>query len=345
LADGSFQLVSRQGLTWLECTAFAEFPWLVHAFSTRLTARAAKRGGAIRDFHLGLAGGANPRSVEANRRRFCAALGGRWTQARLRQIHSAIVYEAVSVDSDGSPKGKAVRLKAVEYRPAGWPMPHWAQISETDALGTPSSQSDRSGAENGHTPAGDALLTAEPGILLTVRTADCLPVLLVDARLRVIAAVHAGWRGALARVIEKTVGELRRMFGSAPGNLVAALGPAIGSCCYEVGDEVVDAFRAQFIEGESFFCRPPLDKGAAQFRSRYSLLFDTQAPPGHRRERAKLHLDLATVAHVQLTAAGLKPAAIHHSGFCTACHADLFFSYRREGAQAGRMMAAIGMRA
>jgi YfiH family protein len=318
---------------------------LVHAFSTRLTARAAKRGGAIRDFHLGLAGGANPRSVEANRRRFCAALGGRWTQARLRQIHSAIVYAVASEHSDGSPRGKAVRLKAVEYRPAGWPMPHWSQSSEADALGAASPNSDRLGPEDDHTPGGDAVLTADPGILLSVRTADCLPVLLADVRLRVVAAVHAGWRGALARVIEKTVGELRRLFASAPENLVAALGPAIGGCCYEVGDEVVDAFRARFIEAESFFFRPPREKEANQFRSRYSLLFDTQAPPGHRRERAKLHLDLAAVAQAQLTAAGLKPSAIHHSGYCTACHADLFFSYRREGAQAGRMMAAIGMRA
>jgi polyphenol oxidase len=251
----------------------------------------------------------------------------------------------VSAHSDGSlKKDKAARPKALEYRPASWPLPQQARSKEADPLGPSSSGFDRLGPENGDAPAGDALVTAEPGILLSVRTADCLPVLLVDARLRVVAAVHAGWRGALARVIEKTVGELRRMFGSEPENLVAALGPAIGGCCYEVGDEVVDAFRAQFIEGESFFCRPPRDREAAQFRSRYSLLFDTQAPPGHRRERARLHLDLAAVVQSQLTAAGLEPSAIHRSGCCTACHVDLFFSYRREGAQAGRMMAAIGVR-
>jgi YfiH family protein len=169
-------------------------------------------------------------------------------------------------------------------------------------------------------------------------------VLLADVKLRAVAAVHAGWRGALARVIEKTVGEMRRMFGSAPENLVAALGPAIRGCCYEVGDEVVDAFRAHFIERDDFFCRLPRDREADYSRSPHSLLFHTQAPPGHRRERSNLHLDLGAVAQAQLTAAGVKASAIHPSGYCTACRADLFFSYRRDGTQAGRMMAVIGVR-
>ena len=143
-------------------------------------------------------------------------------------------------------------------------------------------------------------------------------------------------------MIEKTVGEMRRMFGSAPGNLVAAVGPGIGRCCYEVGDEVVDTFRARFTESDNFFCRPPREREYAH--SRYSLLFHTQAPPGHRRERSNLHLDLAAVAQAQMIATGVKTSAIYHSGYCTACCADLFFSYRRDGAQAGRMMAAIGVR-
>jgi len=347
LADSSFRIVSRCGLTWLECTAFAEFPWLVQAFSTRSAPDSASRAtgrGGIRDFHLGYAGGASPRSVEANRRQFRAALGGRWIPASLRQIHSAIVYQVVRAQSDGSVKDQTERDKAFEYRPAGWPMPPQRRSGEAGLLAASSSGSDRRGPEKGDAPAGDALVTAEPGVLLSVRTADCLPLLLVDTKLRVIAAVHAGWRGALARVIEKTVGELCRMFGSAPEDLVAAVGPAIGACCYEVGDEVVDAFGAQFIECDSFFRRPARGKGVEQLRASYSLLFHTQAPPGHRRERANLHLDLAAVAHAQLADAGLKPTAIHHSGYCTACRADLFFSYRRDGPQAGRMMAVIGMR-
>jgi len=85
-------------------------------------------------------------------------------------------------------------------------------------------------------------MTSESGVLLTIRIADCLPVLLVDTRRRVVAAVHAGWRGALARVIEKAVGDMRSVFGSDPLELIAALGPSIRSCCFEVGEEVVEAF-------------------------------------------------------------------------------------------------------
>jgi polyphenol oxidase len=262
--------------------------------------------------------------------------------AGLRQIHSAAVYQALHAGHSLS--GAAPHKNELEYRPAGWPMPRWAPVRQANPLAGAILAPDPLSPEHGSSPAGDALVTAEPGILLSVRTADCLPVLLVDKKLCVIAAVHAGWRGALARLVEKTVGEMRRIFGSAPEDLAASMGPAIGRCCYEVGDEVVDAFRAQFIGCDNFFYRPPRGPSADHSPSRHSLLFYTQAPPGHRRERASLHLDLAAVAHTQLAAAGLKPSAIHNSGYCTACRPDLFFSYRREGARAGRMMAAIGIR-
>lgn len=192
--------------------------------------------------------------------------------------------------------------------------------------------------------AGDALVTDESGVMLTIRTADCLPVLLVDRRRRVVAAVHAGWRGALARVLEKTVGELRRLFSSRPGELVAALGPGIGACCYEVGPEVVDAFRSGFAEGDKFFRCPSPGREDELLRLRHPSLSRTQAPPGHAPRHARLRLDLVAVARDQLRAAGLRSSAIHASGYCTACLADLFFSYRRERSRASRMMAAIGIR-
>ncbi|HEV2114387.1 MAG TPA: peptidoglycan editing factor PgeF, partial [Terriglobales bacterium] len=298
-------------------------------------------GHKSRDFDLGHAGGASPRQVEENQQRLRAALGGRWVPASLRQIHSAIVYEAghaACSPAGSSAEDRAARRRMLEYHPAGW------RTSEGSATlgGDPVSESESSSLEHHNSPAGDALVTSEPGVLLSVRTADCLPVLVADVKLHLIAAVHAGWRGALARVVEKTVGEMRRAFGSAPEDMVAALGPAIGRCCYEVGDEVVDAFRAQFTECDNFFCRPPCEREADYTHSRYSQLFHTQAPPGHRRERPNVHLDLAAVAQAQLLTAGLKASAIHHSGYCTACCPDLFFSYRRDGTQAGRMMAAIG---
>lgn len=298
------------------------------------------------EFHLGHAGGASARQVEANRRRFCAALGGRWTPASLRQIHSAMVYQTAHVgelQADNSQRDGAAGDKSLEYRPAGFRLPAPAG-SEAKPLADATFGCGRLGPESSESSSGDAMVTAEPRILLSIRTADCLPVLLADVRLRVVAAVHAGWRGALARVIAKTVGEMRRIFGSAPKDLLAALGPAIGRCCYEVGDEVVEAYRARFVEGDSFFCRPHRDRDGGDLPSHYSLLFHTQAPPGRRRAHASLHLDLDAVAHAQLTAAGLSPSAIHHCGYCTSCRADLFFSYRRDGAQAGRMMAVIGVR-
>lgn len=332
LASG-FHLVSRRGLSLMESSALARFPWLVHGFSLRRARHDDVR--QTQDFNLGITPQAQPSQVEQNRRRFVNALDADAALASLRQTHSATVWQVVRApDSTGSPCGSPL-----EYRPAGWPLP---KLPAGGARG-PNARSRPSPPLPGEDPrAGDALVTSEPGLLLSVRVADCLPVLLVDRRLRVIAAIHAGWRGALARVIEKTAGELRRLAGSRPDDLVAALGPAIGPCCYEVGEEVIDAFRGRFAASDAFFRKPALNAEVPR-PDRHTLLFHTQAPPGHRRERANLHLDLPAVARSQLLAAGLKPSAIHASGYCTACHAALFFSHRREGASAGRMMAAIGV--
>ncbi|HEU5336675.1 MAG TPA: polyphenol oxidase family protein, partial [Terriglobales bacterium] len=102
-------------------------------------------------------------------------------------------------------------------------------------------------------PTGDGLLTESPGLLLGVQTADCLPVLLVDARRHAVGAFHAGWRGTLRRIVEKGVGEMRRHFGSLPGDLRAAIGPGIHSCCYQVGEEVRDKFHSQFAYAADLF--------------------------------------------------------------------------------------------
>ena len=101
-------------------------------------------------------------------------------------------------------------------------------------------------APSAEAPKADALITGTPGLLLGVQTADCVPILLADTRRRVVAAIHAGWRGTLARIAVKTLGQMRMEFGTRPRDVVAALGPAIGRCCYEVGPEVAQAFAAQF---------------------------------------------------------------------------------------------------
>src|SRR6202011_5799370 len=93
---------------------------------------------------------------------------------------------------------------------------------------------------------GDAIATKTPGLLLGVRTADCAPVLVVDPQKRVVAAIHAGWRGTLQRIVTKAIGQMQMQFGCRPQDLLAAIGPAIGGCCYEVGAEVAAAFTTQF---------------------------------------------------------------------------------------------------
>ena len=300
----NYQLVALGGVEWIACPAFSRIPWILQAFSLR-------RGGVCRAPAAGLNLGFTPQAkrteVEENRRRFFSHLGAeRFSLASLRQTHSSSVYLAAR-DAFGN----------VEYRLAG------------------------SQASSAPLPEGDALLTHQPGLLLSVRTADCLPVLLVDRRRRAVAAVHAGWRGALARIVEKAVGEMRRLFGSQPEDLLAVLGPSIRVCCYEVGQEVVDAFGGRFAHGEKFF-RRDIATGSHARAAAASL---SVYPPGHAPAAAPVaRLDLVAVAEEQLFCAGIHAANIQPLPFCTACRTDLFFSHRKEGSLTGRMMAVIGIR-
>ncbi len=188
---------------------------------------------------------------------------------------------------------------------------------------------------------GDALLTRRPGRLLGIKTADCFPVLLVDGRRRAVAAVHAGWRGLVQRVVEKTAGEMRRNFGSAPADLRAAIGPGIQACCFEVGHEVLEEFASQFADAGDY-CRldppDPLETRLPQqpLTGVRNMLRDPVT--------ARAHVDLAEAVRRQLLAAGLDLRRIYNSGRCTACELLRFYSYRREKDAAGRMLSVIGIR-
>jgi YfiH family protein len=186
---------------------------------------------------------------------------------------------------------------------------------------------------------GDASATGEPGLLLAVQTADCVPILLVDPKKRAVAAIHAGWRGTLARITEKAVGRLQLEFGSKPANLLAALGPSIGPCCYEVGTELVTKFTAQFADAAAYFDEPRSGEEPNP------LQWLNMAPPGHQPPPKNVHLDLRKANRSQLLAAGLRPQNIFTSELCTACRTDLFFSYRKEGPRSGRLLSVIGVRA
>ena len=173
-------------------------------------------------------------------------------------------------------------------------------------------------------PEADAFVSDAPDVAIAVRAADCVPLLMADRVKGVAAAVHAGWRGTAARVAVAAVEALAREFGSRPQDLVAAIGPSIGGCCYEVGSELVDAFAAAGHERyliDRWFIAPP--------------------PPRGSRERPKLRLDVPGSNRDQLVLAGVPLEQIHLSGLCTAMHLDVLTSFRIEREKAGRIVAAI----
>jgi len=150
---------------------------------------------------------------------------------------------------------------------------------------------------------GDALLEDRPGAVIAVRTADCMPILLVDERHRAVAAVHAGWRGTVARIVKSAVDAMHARFDTAPADLRAAIGPGIGECCYEVGPEV-----------------------AAQF--------------GYQ---GRAHISLSDANRAQLLEAGVTPRRIYASNLCTMCLADEFHSFRRDREAAGCLYSFVGI--
>jgi YfiH family protein len=186
----------------------------------------------------------------------------------------------------------------------------------------------------------DGLMTDAPGLLLGVQTADCIPILVVDCKRRAVAAFHAGWRGTVKRIVETGIGRMRLEYGSRPEDLIAAIGPGIGCCCYAVGEEVLSSFESQFAYSKDLF-REVYDSDPV--RAKYPMLFLTQRAPGHSLIGPSLHLDLAEANRRQLLAAGLKPGVIHLLGGCTGCQPDLFFSHRASQGHAGRMLSAIGI--
>jgi polyphenol oxidase len=190
-------------------------------------------------------------------------------------------------------------------------------------------------------PRGDALFTQEPGILLAVETADCVPILLADTKRRAIAAIHSGWRGTLRRIAAKTLGRMQMEFGTRPEDVLAALGPGIGRCCYAVGSDVAREFEAQFPAARDWF-DGAFDALASGRSDPHWLPWLTMCPPGHQRPSPTVNLDLIAANRAILADAGVPVCQISASGFCTACRSDLFFSYRRERTT-GRMIAAIGI--
>ena len=192
-----------------------------------------------------------------------------------------------------------------------------------------------------HLLTGDGLITDTPTLLIAVQAADCLPVIIVDHKRRAVGVFHAGWRGTVKRIVEKGVGEMRKHFGSDPRNMLAAIGPGIQSCCYEVGEEVRTQFESQFAYGGSLFREL---KESDPVREKYPLLFLTGRAPGHSELPVKIFLDLVEANQRQLMDAGLAEKNINSSAPCTACHRDVLFSFRGDRGVTGRLLGIAGIR-
>jgi polyphenol oxidase len=273
-------------LAVLHVPGWDRFAWLRHGFSTRAGGASAVYGG--RSLNLGWTKEDEAALVAENRRRFVNAVGGgdRLKLVGLRQVHSDTVW--MVGEEDGALEG---RLQTAEGK----------AVLE-----------------------GDGLITDVPGVLIGVGTADCVPVLVVDGKKKVVAAFHAGWRGTVAGIVEVGIARMINEYGSRVEDLVAAVGPSIGACCYAVGHEVHKEFRTRFEYGEELF------------------------RVGSEEDLGRWYLDLWEANRRQLLDAGLAEEQIHMVGECTACSQDAsgamkYFSHRGESGVSGRMLSVVGV--
>jgi hypothetical protein len=295
--------VAANGVHWLPVPGWEKLPWLWNGFSTR-------KGGASQIYCAeGAPGEANPGELN---------LGFTPADSREKVVRNrALLAEAITGN-------------------AGIPLATLRQFHSNLVVPVAAADSTRERPWKA-----DGLMTDEPGFLLAIQTADCIPVLVVDRKRRAVAAFHAGWRGTVKRIVETGIGRMRLEFGSRPEDLLAAIGPGIGACCYPIGKEVHSSFESQFTYARELF-REVSD--ADPVRTRYPMLFLTQRAPGHSDIGPRIHLDLVEANRRQLLDAGLKPRAINLVGGCTSCQPELFFSHRASGGHAGRMMSVIGIR-
>jgi YfiH family protein len=287
--------------------AWEKYGWLRAGFSNRQNgASTAYSYGELGELNLGWTRDDSAKAVTENRRRFVAASKG---------------------------AGKGLALVTVRQT-------HTPVLRQIESSHGPLATGDGKAILRG-----DALMTSLPGLLLGIQTADCVPILLADTRTHAVAAFHAGWRGTLKRIVERGVGAMRLRYGSRPQDLIAAIGPCIGACCYSVGDEVKFDFESQFAYTPALFSEV---YDSDPIREKYPLLFLTARAPGHSNIGPQTHLDLVESNRRQLLDAGVKSAKIWSSGECTSC-ATLkngrrkYFSHRGEHGFTGRMLSVIGV--
>jgi len=203
-------------------------------------------------------------------------------------------FAAAPADCPFAEPGPALQSLRIE----GSAVRYARQVHGTECLPT-------DGRPPGLVGEGDAIVTGTPRTPLAIFTADCLAVVLADPARRALGVAHAGWRGTVGGLLGRLVEALVERLGARPGDLVAAIGPSIGPCCYEVDEPVVGPLRAAFADDWERWARP--------------------SGPG------KWSLDLWQANADQLVSAGVSREAIANPRLCTACRPDLFFSYRKEG--------------
>ena len=189
---------------------------------------------------------------------------------------------------------------------------------------------------------GDGIITDQPGLLLSILAADCLPILLVDTNQRIVAALHCGWRGTARRLAQKAVGRMRFRFGSREQDLRVAIGPGIRGCCYRVGEEVAEEFSSQFLYAERILIIRKDERGVLE--KSYPLLFRSGPRGTPQKKTVGIYLDLVQANIRQLMDAGIAPEHMSAEMPCTNCHPELFFSHRRDAGRTGRTMGVIGIR-
>jgi YfiH family protein len=278
------------GLELVQVPGWANISWLRHGFSTRNGGVSSVYGSG--SLNLGWTQEDDPTAVRENRRLLMKAipgndrLHGKWKLVTARQVHG----------------NQILRIEAEDTFAGRLETPEGKAVLE-----------------------GDGMVTDRPGVLLGAGTADCVPVLVVDPVLRAVGAFHAGWRGTAARIVEHGVETMRREYGSSPENLLAAIGPSIGACCYTVGEEVREKFEAGSPYGSELFQTGQGADGASVMR-----------------------VDLWEANRRQLLDAGLGSEKITTLGECTACTLDLsgkprYFSHRAQAGRTGRMLNVIGI--
>lgn len=286
---GGFVLKEEKGVVFLEVEPFQETGIARGVVSTR---KGGVSQGPFESLNLSIDVGDDPEAVKENRRRYVeAAQLNEVIHMQPRQVHGAHVIRPRMPfvpledqdDEDGEQGGEPARRQPARRV--------WLTVGE-----------------------GDAIVTMDTAVVLHILVADCVPVLFLDPVSRAVALAHAGWRGVLGRIVPNTISSMQAWFDTATDDVLVAIGPSIGQCCYQVDREVMDPLRTVY---------PGADE------------FAIEDGPGHWR------LDLKGLIRHSLEDFGVRPESIFVSDYCTACSQDLFFSHRGSGGTTGRFAASI----